>query len=66
MLYNTLLKTLVAFAILIYVSSCSVSPSQITGSYNYTNPTETIILPDTLWEISGITIIDSNLVARQS
>lgn len=62
MIYNTLLKS-IAGLLSITLLSCSISPNPIAGEYNYASPTETIILPDTLREVSGVTILDSNTVA---
>ncbi|UPT66363.1 MAG: hypothetical protein M0D57_18135 [Sphingobacteriales bacterium JAD_PAG50586_3] len=45
------------------IASCSVSTNPITSSYNYANPAETIILPDTLREVSGVAILDSTTVS---
>lgn len=63
MIYNTLLKAFAGFALVTTIVSCSVSPNPITSSYNYASPTEVIILPDTLREVSGVAILDSTTVS---
>lgn len=63
MIYNTLLKPFAGIALVTTIVSCSVCPNPITSSYNYASPTEVIILPDTLREVSGVTILDSTTVS---
>lgn len=62
MIYSNLIKTIAASALSITIICCSVSPKPVVNQYNYANPTEVTVLPDTLREVSGITIIDSNTV----
>lgn len=53
----------VAIIVGLLFGGCTVSTTSVVSNYNYAAPSEVIILPDTLREISGVTILDSNTVA---
>jgi uncharacterized protein YjiK len=63
--YNMLLIKLMVVYIL-YFYGCTMNtytPDNRTAGYNFSRPDQTLVLPDTLHEISGLTVIDDNRCA---
>jgi SdiA-regulated len=51
------------FLSLLFMIHCSSRPMEATDSYNFSNPDETIELPESLREVSGIALVSDNLMA---